>query len=75
MNICDVMVHINEALSADQKNELEEDMRNHPGVIAPRFHPEQDHLMMIAFDSGEANCASLLNRVQAHGYQAQLIGA
>jgi len=75
MNLCDVLVHINEALSAEQKSELEEDMRDLPGVVAPRFNPGQDHLMLVAFNSDRVNYASLLGRVQAHGYQAQLIGA
>lgn len=75
MNLCDVLVHINEALSAAQKNELEEDMRDVPGVVAPRFNPGQDHLMLVAFDSDKVNHALLLGRVRAHGYQAQLIGA
>ncbi|HUW51431.1 MAG TPA: hypothetical protein VMV75_10510 [Sulfuricella sp.] len=75
MNLCDVLVHINEALSAAQKNELEEDMRNLSGVIAPRFNPGQDHLMQVAFNSDRVSYALLLERVRAHGYQAQLIGA
>lgn len=75
MNLCDVLVHINETLSAAQKNELEEDMRDVPGVVAPRFNSGQDHLMLVAFDSDKMNHALLLERVRAHGYQAQLIGA
>lgn len=75
MNLCDVLVHIDETLSAVQKNELEEGMRNLPGVIAPRFNTGQDHLMLIAFNSDQVNYASLLGRVRAYGYQAQLIGA
>jgi hypothetical protein len=75
MNLCDVLVHIDETLSAAQKNELEEDMRELPGVVAPRFNPGQDHLMLVAFNSDQVNYASLLGRVQAHGYSAQLIGA
>lgn len=75
MNLCDVLVHINEDLSAEQRNVLEDDMRALPGVVAPRFNPGQDHLMLVAFDSDQVNYASLLGRVQAHGYGAQLIGA
>ena len=75
MNLCDVLVHIDETLSAVQKNELEEDMRELPGVVAPRFNPGQDHLMLVAFNSDQVNYTSLLGRVQAHGYSAQLIGA
>lgn len=75
MNLCDVLVHINEALSVEQRNALEEEMRALPGVVAPRFNPGRDHLMLVAFDSDKVTHASLLGSVRAHGYQAQLIGA
>lgn len=75
MNLCDVLVHIDETLSAKQKCELEEDMRALPGVVAPRFNPGRDHLMLVAFDCGRVDSASLLGRVRMRGYRAQLIGA
>ena len=75
MNLCDVLVHIDETLSAVQKNALEEGMRELPSVVAPRFNPGQDHLMLVAFNSDRVSYALLLERVRAHGYQAQLIGA
>lgn len=74
MNLCDVLVHIDEELSAQQRNALEEDMRALPGVVAPRFNPGRDHLMLVAFDSEEVTHASLLERGRTHGYKAQLIG-
>lgn len=74
MNLCDILVHIDEALGAEQRNALEDDMRALPGVVAPRFNPGQDHLMLVAFDSDTVTHASLLGRVRAHGYKAQLVG-
>lgn len=32
MNLCDVLVHIDEELSVEQRNALEEDMRALPGL-------------------------------------------
>ncbi len=75
MNLCDVMVHINEALSAEQRNALEENIRALPGVVAPRFNPGRDHLMLVAYDSETVTNASLLGRVRTLGYKAQLVGA
>lgn len=75
MNLCDVLVHIDEELSAEQRNALEENMRELPGVVAPRFNPGQEHLMLVAFDCENVTHALLLGRVQAQGYTAQLIGA
>lgn len=75
MNLCDVLVHIDEELSAEQRNALEEDMRALTGVVAPRFTPGRDHLMLVAFDSDSVTHALLLGRVRTHGYKAQLVGA
>lgn len=75
MNLCDVLLHIDETLSAVQENALEEGMRALPGVVAPRFNPGHDHLMLVAFNSDQVNYASLLGKVRALGYSAQLIGA
>lgn len=74
MNLCDVLVHINEVMSAAQRNALEEDMRALPGVVAPRFTPGREHLMLVAFDCDKVTYASLLGRVHTHGYTAQLVG-
>ena len=75
MNLCDVLVHINETLGAAQRKALEDDMRALPGVVAPRFNPGQGHLMLVAFDFDKITHTSLLGRVRAHGYKAQLVGA
>ena len=75
MNICDVMIHINEPLSVEARTSLEESMRQVEGVVAPRFNPGTEHLLMIAFVPEKTTSAALLNRARAAGYTAQLIGA
>ena len=75
MNISDVMIHINEKLDIEARSALEARMRNLDGVIAPRFNPGKDHLLVVAFDPDKARPAELLGMVQAAGYAAQLVGA
>lgn len=75
MNITDVMIHINEPLSVAARSSLEEAMRQIDGVVAPRFNPGREHLLVIAFDPDKANAADLLQKARAAGYTAQLIGA
>lgn len=74
MNISDVMIHINESLSAEARATLEEDMRQIEGVVAPRFNPGKDHLLIIAFNPEKTSTAALLSKAKASGYTAQLIG-
>ena len=75
MNLSDVLIHINEPLSDTQRMALEEEMRGIDGVIAPRFNPGQEHLLLVAFDPDTVHAATLLEKTRAHGYQAQLVGA
>lgn len=75
MNIIDVMIHINETLSGEARSSLEEEMREIDGVLAPRFNPGADHLLVVAYDPDRASTATLLQRARAAGYTAQLIGA
>lgn len=75
MDISDVLIHIDQALSAGEKHALEERLRTIPGVIAPRFNPGRDHLLLVAFDPAQIKTSAMLDSVRAGGYRAQLIGA
>ena len=75
MNISDILIHIDQALNADEKHALEEKMRAIPGVIAPRFNPGRDHLLLVAFDPERVKSTAMLDSVRAGGYRAQLVGA
>lgn len=75
MNISDVMIHINETLNSEARTSLEEDMRRIEGVVSPRFSPNKEHLMMIAFNPEKTSSLDLLSKARAAGYTAQLVGA
>lgn len=75
MNISDVMIHVSEELDIEARSALEARMRDLDGVIAPRFNPGKEHLLVVAFDPDKASPAELLGTVRAAGYAAQLVGA
>ena len=75
MNITDLMIHINEPLSVEARSSLEEAMRQIEGVVALRFNPGKEHLLVVAFDPEKLNKAVLLATARAAGYTAQLVGA
>lgn len=75
MNVSDVTIHVNERLDSQARSSLEEDMRQVDGVIAPRFSPGHEHLMIVAFNPDRVQASVLLHRVQASGYRAQLVNA
>ncbi|KOR29875.1 hypothetical protein TI05_14640 [Achromatium sp. WMS3] len=74
MNVSDILIHINNTLNAEQREELQESMRNIDGVIAPRFTANKDHLLLVAFNPDKTSTSALLSKVQSYGYHAQLVG-
>jgi vacuolar-type H+-ATPase subunit D/Vma8 len=68
----DILIHVNEELEKNQKKELESELRNIEGVIAPRFNKE--HLLLVEYDSNKIDTSVLLDAVKSGGYQAQLVG-
>jgi len=74
MNICDVMIHINESLSKEARSSLENTMREVEGVVSPGFNEGKEHLLMIVYNPEKTNTAALLEKARAAGYTAQLVG-
>lgn len=75
MSLSDILIHVNQDLSDEQRNTLEESMRQIHGVVAPRFNPGKDHLLLVAFNPEATSTGALLAKVQSFGYKAQLVGA
>lgn len=75
MSVSDILIHINEHLSDQERKTLEESMRRIDGVVAPRFNQGKKHLLLVAFDPVATSTEALLAKVQALGYHAQLVGA
>ena len=74
MNISDVMIHINESLSEEARTSLENTLRNIEGVVSPKFGAGKEHLLLIAYDTETTTTTALLEKAQAAGYTAQLVG-
>lgn len=75
MNIIDVMIHINENTSEDNRCALIESMRKIDGVISPGFNTGKEHLLIVAFNPEKTSQAVLLEKTRSAGYTAQLVGA
>ena len=73
MNICDVMIHINESLSKEARASLENKMRKVEGVVSPGFNEGKEHLLLIAYNSEKTNTTILLEKAREAGYTAQLV--
>ncbi|HSO06629.1 MAG TPA: heavy metal-associated domain-containing protein [Pelomicrobium sp.] len=74
MDIADLMIHVNEAPSPEQRASIEEALRGVDGVVSSHFSPDQEQLLLVAFDPGKTDPRELLERVKAAGFTGQLVG-
>jgi hypothetical protein len=70
----EVVVHINESLDDAAFSELEKGIRLDQGVVSVGRQANQDHLMVVVYDSEVARASSILHNFRERGLHAQLIG-
>lgn len=74
MQLSDVLVHVSEKTSDDEKNYLVHQLRALNSVIAPRFCEDRGYLLLVSYNSDAINALTLLNAVQQNDFHAQLVG-
>lgn len=72
--LADVLVHVNENMDAATLYDIEQDMRRNPGVVSVGHRTGKSHLLMVVYDPGVSQAASLLQPLRAQGLHAQVIG-
>ncbi|HFD80419.1 MAG TPA: heavy-metal-associated domain-containing protein [Gammaproteobacteria bacterium] len=71
----EIVLHINEALNAEQEKTLVEDLKTLDGVSDAHFAPRgRDHLVVVDYDPDRANSQQILAKVQEHHVHAALVG-
>ena len=70
----EVVVHVDEALSEEQRSGLISNLQGHDGVEKARFTPDRDHLMVIDYDSNKLRTSDVLNYIKGENVGAELIG-
>lgn len=60
MNLSDIMIHIDESLDSPTRAAMEDRLRMREGVVAPRFNPGREHLLVVAFDPAKTRPPSSL---------------
>lgn len=72
--LSEVVVHIDESLDDAMFSELEQGIRQDLGIVSVGRQANQDHLMMVVYDSEVARASSILHNFRERGLHAQLIG-
>ena len=70
----EVVIHVDEALSDDQRTALVSNLRGRDGVQSARFTNGRDHLMVIDYDSNKLQSLDLLGYIRQEHVNAELIG-
>jgi hypothetical protein len=73
-SLSEVVVHINERVDEATLDDIERGIRLDAEVVAVGHRPNQNHLMMVVYDSAVARASGILHTFRERGLHAQLIG-
>jgi hypothetical protein len=73
VNLVDTLIYVPETSGPEQREALERRLRSSPGVIAPRFNPGREHLLLVAYNAEQTSSDQLLRQVRAEGVEARLV--
>ncbi len=74
IKLADVTLHIDENLTAEQRETIEESLRALEGVVSVHNGQKTPHLAMVEYNPDLTSSADILNRVTNQGVHAELIG-
>ncbi|MGW8309632.1 MAG: hypothetical protein ACWGNB_01095 [Thiogranum sp.] len=70
----EIVVHVNDALDEDQRNELITALKASDGIADAVFCPLRWHLMLVRYDNETHSSQDVLARISSQNVTAQLIG-
>jgi hypothetical protein len=73
-SLSDVLIHIDENLSAEGRAEVEDRLREIEGVVSVHNPHEKPHLTIVQYVPNKTDAQALLREVQAQGCRAELVG-
>lgn len=70
----DVMLHIDEKTSSDQREGLRDRLLQLDGVMAADYRDNQPHLIIVEYNPDEVASQRLVEVARENGYHAELVG-
>ena len=74
INLVDVTLHIDENLSAEQRETIEESLRALDGVVSVHNSDKTAHLTIVEYNPAVMESQKILKRVTDQGAHAKLVG-
>lgn len=72
--MADVVLHIDEETTADEREGLRDAFLQTSGVMAADYRNDKPHLMIIEYDPDTIESSALLKIAENRGLHAELIG-
>ena len=74
IQLADVTLHVDEALSKERRADLETSLRGIDGVVSVSNADKTPHLTIVEYNPKKTNSTAILACVKEQGVHAELIG-
>lgn len=74
ISLADVMIHIDETLSAERRSQIEEHLRALDGVVSVSNPADKTHLTIVEYRPEKVSSQQLLEVARRDGVHAELVG-
>lgn len=74
VQLADVLVHIDQSLSPEQRSLMEAALRAMDGVISVHNPEDRPHLSLVEYVPEKINSQAILRAVTGRGVHAELVG-
>jgi len=74
ISLADVMIHIDEKLSSEQRREIEERLRALEGVVSVANTADKSQLTIVEYQPDKVSSKLLLAMARRDGVHAELVG-
>ena len=70
----EIVLHVDDVLGEEQRNDLALSLRSNDGVYDARFTPNRDHLMLVKYNRVKYKAIDILHKLTSNSVRAELIG-
>ncbi len=74
IQLADVIVHIDETLPKDQREQIEEQLRGLDGIVSVHNPDDKPHLAVVQYNPDVSSSGAILEMVKGQGVHAELVG-
>ena len=74
IQLADVIVHIDETLPKDQREQIEQHLRELDGIVSVHNPDNKPHLSVVQYNPEVSSSGVILETVKGQGVHAELVG-